>query len=77
MSCMFCGHNTPHSCWDAFEAANCGNYKAMRERIVQNSSAVAEVERIIKSRSKSLSKEDIEKAERKELQRLKDKYEKD
>jgi len=75
VGCEFCGHATPHSCWDAHEAASCGNYANARERLKARRSAALDVEKVIAARTKGPSKAQIEKAERAELARLKRKYE--
>lgn len=75
MGCDFCGHDTPHSCWDANEAANCGNYLSRRAYVKARLFKAAEVEKIIERRSKRPSPAQIEAAERRELARLKAKYE--
>jgi len=74
MGCQFCGHSTPHGCWDANEAASCGNYRNARAQIASRRSATDEVEKVLKARAKRPSKAQIEKAERAELARLKAKY---
>lgn len=74
MGCQFCGHTTPHGCWDAAEAASCGNYANARARIKEQRNHVAEVEREIAARHRKPTRVEIEKAERRELARLKAKY---
>ena len=75
MSCDFCGHPTPHGCWTAEEAASCGNYSRAREAILKNQTTRDAVEEIIAARGKPPTREQIEEIERRELARLKAKYE--
>ena len=76
MSCTFCGHDTPHGCWDAKEAASCGNYANLRDAAKSKRAAIDEVEKVIAAaRPKPPTAAQIEKAERRELARLKAKYE--
>jgi len=73
MGCSFCGHSTPHGCWDAAEAARCGNMPA--DALSNAKKLVSELEAVERIRN-GPTKAEIEKAERRELARLKKKYEK-
>lgn len=75
MACQFCNHSTPHGCWTADEAAGCGNYAASREDARRRREDTDEVERVIAALAKRPTAAQIEKAERRELARLKAKYE--
>ena len=78
MGCDFCGHSTPHSCWDADEASNCGNYLHARDAVKSRHSKIDDVEKIITDRERRMrppTAAQIEARERKELARLKRKYE--
>lgn len=79
MSCQFCNHPTPHSCWDAAEAASCGNYANARAAMKAQHGGVVAVEREIQRLERIMkppTPKQIEKRERAELARLKSKYEK-
>ncbi len=73
MGCSFCGHSTPHGCWDAREAAQCGNMPA--DALSNARKLVSELEAVERIR-KGPTKAEIERAERRELARLEKKYEK-
>ena len=75
MSCTFCGHPTPHVCWDANEASTCGNYAHARRRLKTFEAARGEVERIIEARARKPNRSEIEAQERRMLAQLKEKYE--
>jgi hypothetical protein len=75
MGCDFCGHSTPHGCWDAQEAASCGNYAHARNAMKARLTASADVEKIIEARTTPPTRAQIEKSERAQLARLKAKYE--
>lgn len=73
LRCSFCGKDYVQSCWDAAEAARCGNMPA--DALSAARKMVAELETVERIR-KGPTKAEIEKAERRELARLKKKYEK-
>lgn len=78
MGCSFCGHSTPHGCWDAHEAANCGNMtESTMKRAAETAKAIQEVAAIRRTADRPPSKAQIERLERAELARLKKKYETD
>lgn len=72
LRCDYCGKDWVQSCWTADEAANCGNMDAQSIRRAKDAAkAVAAVER----KRKGPTKAQVEAAERRELARLKAKYE--
>lgn len=75
-SCSFCSNPTPHVCWTAEEASCCGNYATARAELKSRQGRADAVERIIAAASRKQTAAEIEKRERKELDRLKRKYEK-
>lgn len=75
-ACSFCGKDWVQGCWTAVEAASCGNFDGVSVRRAKEAAAAAtQVEAIINARPKRRTRADIEATERRELARLKAKYE--
>lgn len=76
MGCDFCGKDWVQGCWDATEAAGCGNLDdGIIKRANAFSKAASEAAEIRKQRTRKPTADEIEKWERQELARLKAKYE--
>ena len=71
MRCLFCGKDYVQGCWTGGEAAHCGNLDA--NAIRQTKELAAALAKVESERERSAS--DVEKHERRELARLKAKYE--
>lgn len=71
MLCRYCGRSDVHPCWNADEAGYCGNLGTNEARMAKEwASAVTKVER-----ARERAAGDLERTERRELARLKAKYE--
>ena len=72
MGCDYCNKSWVHGCWTAAEAAYCGNMDADTLARLKKSAKVADE---IEERRRGPAAEEIEARERRELARLKAKYE--
>lgn len=73
LRCGFCGKDYVQACWDAAEASRCGN---MSPHALSNAKKLVRELEAVERISKGPTKAEVEKAERRELARLKKKYEK-